>query len=58
MVTGLDENDSIFNVLFARSYKYLLKETNPEKVLSAIVDAGGGGTPMTPYVERRVTEHF
>jgi DNA-binding NarL/FixJ family response regulator len=58
MMTGLDDDDSIFNALLAGADGYLLKKTNPGKVLSAIEDAAGGGTPMTPYVARRVIEHF
>lgn len=58
MLTGLDDDDSIFNALLAGADGYLLKKTNPGKVLSAIEDAADGGTPMTPYVARRVIEHF
>lgn len=58
MMTGLDDDDSIFKAILEGADGYLLKKTSPLKVLSAIEDALEGGTPMTPYVARRVIEHF
>jgi DNA-binding NarL/FixJ family response regulator len=58
MMTGLDDDDNIFNAILAGADGYLLKKTPPVKVLTAIEDAASGGTPMTPYVARRVIEHF
>lgn len=58
MMTGLDDDDNIFNAILAGADGYLLKKTPPAKVLTAIEDAASGGTPMTPYVARRVIEHF
>jgi DNA-binding NarL/FixJ family response regulator len=58
MLTGLDDDDNIFNAILAGADGYLLKKTPPAKVLIAIEDAASGGTPMTPYVARRVIEHF
>lgn len=58
MMTGLDDDDTIFKAIIAGADGYLLKKTSPAKVLTAIEDASDGGTPMTPYVARRVIEHF
>jgi len=58
MMTGLDDDDSIFNAILAGADGYILKKTPPAKVLTAVEDAAEGGTPMTPYVARRVIEHF
>ncbi len=58
MLTGLDDDDSIFAAILAGADGYLLKKTPPAKVLSAIEDAVSGGVPMTPSVARRVIEHF
>lgn len=58
MMTVFDDDDNIFNAILAGADGYLLKKTPPAKVLSAIEDAAEGGTPMTPYVARRVIEHF
>ncbi len=58
MMTGLDDDDSIFNAILAGADGYLLKKTAPAKVLTAVEDAAAGGTPMTPFVARRVIEHF
>jgi DNA-binding NarL/FixJ family response regulator len=58
MMTGLDDDDSIFNAILAGADGYLLKKTPPSRVITAIEDAALGGTPMTPYVARRVIDHF
>ncbi|NUN70835.1 MAG: response regulator transcription factor [Bacteroidetes bacterium] len=58
MLTGLDDDESIFNAILAGADGYLLKKTPPARVLAAVEDAAEGGTPMTPYVARRVIEHF
>lgn len=58
MMTGLDDDDTIFHAILAGADGYLLKKTPPAKVLRAIEDAAEGGTPMTPYVARRVIDHF
>ncbi len=58
MMTGLDDDDSIFNAILAGADGYLLKKTPPSKVLIAVEDAAAGGTPMTPFVARRIIEHF
>ncbi|MBP6672955.1 MAG: response regulator transcription factor [Bacteroidetes bacterium] len=58
MMTGLDDDDNIFNAILAGADGYLLKKTPPVRVIAAVEDAAAGGTPMTPYVARRVIEHF
>lgn len=58
MMTGLDDDDNIFNAIIAGADGYLLKKTPPVRVIASVEDAAAGGTPMTPYVARRVIEHF
>ncbi len=58
MMTGLDDDDNIFNAILAGADGYLLKKTPPVRVIASVEDAAAGGTPMTPYVARRVIEHF
>ena len=58
MMTGLDDDDNIFNAILAGADGYLLKKTPPARVIAAVEDAAAGGTPMTPYVARRVIDHF
>lgn len=58
MLTGLDDDETIFNAILAGADGYLLKKTPPARVIASIEDAAVGGTPMTPYVARRVIEHF
>ncbi len=58
MMTVFDDDENIFNALLAGADGYLLKKTPAPKILAAIEDAATGGTPMTPFVARRVIEHF
>lgn len=58
MLTIRDDDDSIFASLRAGATGYLLKDTPPGSLLSAIVDVYNGGSPITPSIARRVTESF
>jgi DNA-binding NarL/FixJ family response regulator len=58
MLTVFDDDDHVFKAIIAGADGYILKKTPPTQVLQAIEDAAAGGTPMTPYVARRVIELF
>ena len=58
MVTVFDDDENIFNAILAGADGYILKQTSSAGVLQSILDAKGGGTPMTPLVARRVLEFF
>lgn len=58
MMTVFDSDDSIFNAILAGADGYLLKKTPPRKILHAVADVMQGGSPMSPYVAKRVLEHF
>lgn len=58
MLTVFDDDDHVFKAVMAGADGYILKKTSPALVLTAIQDAATGGTPMTPYVARRVIELF
>ena len=58
MLTVFDDDDHVFRAIVAGADGYILKKTPPAQVLVAIQDVAAGGTPMTPYVARRVIDLF
>ncbi|MDL1894440.1 response regulator transcription factor, partial [Sphingobacteriales bacterium CHB3] len=58
MLTVFDDDENVFRAIVNGADGYILKKTPPTQVLSAIQDAAAGGTPMTPYIARRVIELF
>lgn len=58
MLTVFDDDDSIFHSILAGADGYLLKRTSAEKILEAIRDVCEGGSPMTPFVAKKVIEFF
>jgi DNA-binding NarL/FixJ family response regulator len=53
-----ENNDKIFNALCAGATGYMLKNTPPARLLEALLEAAGGGSPMSPEVARRVIQLF
>jgi DNA-binding NarL/FixJ family response regulator len=58
MLTIYEDSDSLFNSLKAGASGYLLKRTASARLLEAIRDVYGGGSPMTPQLARRVVQFF
>jgi DNA-binding NarL/FixJ family response regulator len=58
MLTVHDDDDSLFNSILAGADGYLLKDTVPSRLLAAIQEVRGGGSPMTPQIARRVVQCF
>jgi DNA-binding NarL/FixJ family response regulator len=58
MLTVYEDRDSLFNSLKAGASGYLLKRTASARLLEAIRDVHGGGSPMTPQLARRVVQFF
>jgi len=58
MLTVFENADTIFNSLSAGASGYLLKQTPPAKLLEAIQDVYGGGSPMSNEIARKVVESF
>lgn len=58
MLTIRDDDESIFASLRAGATGYLLKDTPPGTLLTAIEDVYHGGSPITPSIARRVTQSF
>jgi len=58
MLTIREDDRAIFDSLCAGACGYLIKTTRPNKILSAIEEAAGGGAPMSSAVARMVIDSF
>ena len=58
MLTVYEDTDAIFNALKAGASGYLLKRSDPAKVLEALTELHHGGAPMTAEIARKVIESF
>jgi DNA-binding NarL/FixJ family response regulator len=58
MLTVYEDPDAIINALKAGASGYLLKRTDPTKVLEAVTELHNGGSPMTGEIARKVIESF
>lgn len=58
MFTVFEDDDKIFNSICAGANGYLLKKTDPSKIVDAIREVVHGGSPMSPGIARRVLGMF
>ena len=58
MLTVYENSDRIFEALAAGACGYLVKSTPPEKLLDAIKEIAGGGSPMSSHIARKVVRAF
>lgn len=58
MLTVYRNHELIFQALQAGACGYLLKRSNPEELLKAIIEVRSGGAPMTSEIARMVVEAF
>lgn len=58
MFTIYEDNDLIFDALKAGASGYILKNTNSQKILDAIIELYNGGSPMSPSIARKVIASF
>jgi DNA-binding NarL/FixJ family response regulator len=58
MLTVFDDNKNIFEALKSGANGYILKKTQPAKLLEYITDAFHGGAPMTASVATQVLNMF
>src|ERR1043165_3780539 len=58
MLTALEDHDRIFASFAAGAAGYLLKHTAPNKILEAIKEVNGGGSPMSAPTARRLVKFF
>lgn len=54
METIFEDDSKIFDSICAGAEGYILKNTAPVEILSAIKEIYGGGSPMTPTIANRV----
>ena len=58
MCTVYEENEKIFEALTAGASGYILKKTNPSKMLESIRELYEGGAPMSSQIARKVVVAF
>jgi DNA-binding NarL/FixJ family response regulator len=58
ILTAMDDQELVFMALEAGADGYLLKRTKPADLRAALLDALGGGAPMSSQIARRVIESF
>jgi DNA-binding NarL/FixJ family response regulator len=58
MLTVYEDTDQIFKALSAGASGYLLKRSSPAKLLEAIREVHGGGSPMSSSIARKVVASF
>lgn len=58
MLTIYEDDDKVFQSLYAGASGYLLKKTPPSRILEAISEIHSGGAPMSAKIARKVLELF
>jgi DNA-binding NarL/FixJ family response regulator len=58
MITVYEDGDQIFDSLQAGASGYLLKRSQPQEIVQAIVQLHAGGAPMSAEVARKVVDFF
>jgi DNA-binding NarL/FixJ family response regulator len=58
MCTVYDDDEKIFDALHAGAHGYILKKTNPQRLLEAIRELKEGGAPMSRQIARKVLNIF
>jgi DNA-binding NarL/FixJ family response regulator len=58
MQTVFEDDEKIFDALRFGASGYILKKTDPARIIEAIEDVLQGGSPMTPSIATRVLHFF
>jgi DNA-binding NarL/FixJ family response regulator len=58
MLTVYQNTEHIFNALAAGATGYLLKQTPPDALLTAIQEVHSGGSPMSSHIARKIVQSF
>ncbi len=58
ILTVYDDDDKVFEALCAGASGYLLKDSSPEKILTAINEVLAGGAPMNMKIAHKVLDIF
>jgi NarL family two-component system response regulator LiaR len=52
------DNDTVFKALQAGALGYILKDADGNTIINAITELYNGGSPMSPYIARKVISHM
>lgn len=58
VLTIQEDDDSVFDSLNAGACGYLLKNTEPDRILQSIKEVVNGGSPMSSSIARKVVKSF
>jgi len=58
MLTSFDDDEKVFYSMCYGASGYLLKNTTPDRIISAIHEVHNGGAPMTPLIAQKVLQLF
>jgi DNA-binding NarL/FixJ family response regulator len=58
MYTVFDDDHRIFDCICAGADGYILKNTEPEKLLMMLKELMNGGAMMSPFVAQKIFQHF
>jgi DNA-binding NarL/FixJ family response regulator len=58
MLTVYQNTEHIFNALAAGATGYMLKQTPPAELLTAIKEVNAGGSPMSGHIARKIVQSF
>lgn len=58
MFTVFEDNDKIFKSIQAGAKGYILKNSDPDVIISSIRELYNGGSPMNPEIARKVIDAF
>jgi DNA-binding NarL/FixJ family response regulator len=56
--TVYDEDEKVFDALAAGANSYILKRSSGDKLIEAIKELHGGGSPMSSDIARKIVQHF
>ena len=56
ILTVFDTDEKIFEAIKAGAAGYLLKDSKPHRIITAIEDVMAGGAPMSPHIASRTLE--
>ncbi|MGZ3885346.1 MAG: response regulator transcription factor [Bacteroidia bacterium] len=56
--TSFEDTETVFKALKAGATGYLVKTTQPSKLLDSIVEVYNGGSPMSSHIARKVVVSF
>ena len=58
MQTVFEDDEKVFDAICAGASGYLLKNTPPSRMMESIIEAQGGGAPMSPSIARKTLTLF